>query len=617
MQRMLCQGSRGGTVILNRSSAEVKNLSAGYDGKILRRRAPQNDTHQIRIDKARVWKWALVIGTILALFGVGSPTSAEDKSIQPVTQERLLKGTQATADWLMYGGDYQNHRFSPLTDINRKNISKLRAEWIFQTGVPSQLQASPVVADGVLYLSTAYNHLHALDAKTGEQLWRYDHPLPDDLRACCGPGNRGVAIAGDLVFMATLDARVLAFDRKTGAVQWNVKIDEYSHGYSATAAPLVVKDKLIVGIAGGDYGVRGYLDAYDLKTGERKWRRYTVPAAGEKGSETWAGDSWKQGGGPTWVTGSYDPERDILYWGVGNPGPDWNGDVRAGDNLYTSSILALDPDSGEIKWYFQTTPHDIWDYDGNTGMVLADVERSGQTVQAIMQPNRNGYLYALEREKGNYLHATQYVEQLNWAKGLDEKGRPIVDPKYVPTPEAKEFICPGSAGGQNGFHTAAYNPLNKLLYVPVIESCMKMLKAKATFIRGIPYWGGGPGESQGDIGTAYGHLSAIDPSTGEVKWRYKDKLPIVGGTLATGGGLIFTGNQDGYALALDDLNGELLWKFQTGSTVRGQPITYKIDGRQYVAIPSGGGGLVVTVVGEAPLASKGSALIVFALPQDS
>ena len=563
----------------------------------------------------RIWLSGLVAGICLTLYGIHAPAQAADEQLEPVAHERLLKGTETTADWLMYGGDYQNRRFSPLTDIDRKNVSKLRAEWMFQTGVPSQLQASPIVADGVLYLSTAYNHLHALDAKTGEQLWRYEHALPDDLRACCGPGNRGVAIAGDFVFMATLDARVVALNRKTGEVAWNAKIDEYAHGYSATAAPLVVKDKLIVGIAGGEYGVRGYLDAYDLKNGERQWRRYTVPAAGEEGSETWAGDSWKQGGGPTWVTGSYDPERDILYWGVGNPGPDWNGDVRAGDNLYTSSILALDPDTGEIKWYFQTTPHDIWDYDGNTGMVLVDVERSGETVQAIMQPNRNGYLYALERENGGYLHATQYVEQLNWAKGLDEKGRPIVDPKYVPTPEAKEFICPGAAGGQNGFHTAAYNPVNKLLYVPVIESCMKMLKAKATFIQGIPYWGGGPGESQGDLGTAYGHLSAIDPSTGEVKWRYKDDLPLVGGTLATGGGLIFTGNQDGYALAFDDMSGELLWKFQTGSTVRGQPITYKIDGRQYVAIPSGGGGLVVTVIGEAPLASKGSALVVFALPR--
>ncbi|MGH7963721.1 MAG: PQQ-dependent dehydrogenase, methanol/ethanol family [Candidatus Binatia bacterium] len=546
----------------------------------------------------------------------GKQDGAKTDNFKPVTQERLLKGTDDPTAWLMFGGNYQNWRFSPLQDINRQNAKNLQVAWIFQTGVAGQFQAAPLVADGVLYLTAAYNLLYALKAATGEPLWKYEHPLPADLRICCGPGNRGVALADDKVFMATLDARLVALDRKTGAVVWNTKIDEYTNGYSATLAPLVIKDKIFVGIAGGEYGIRGYIDAYDVKTGARKWRRYTTPGEGEKGVETWAGDSWKNGGAPAWVTGSYDPEQNVLFWATGNPSPDWNGDTRKGDNLYSNSVLALDPETGEIKWYFQFTPHDIWDYDGNTGLFLVDVQRGGQTVKALAQPNRNGYLYVLDRNTGKYLHSAQYVDQLNWAKGLDENGRPMVDPKFVPMPGGNpEFICPGNVGGQNGAWTAAYSPATKYIYVPVVESCGKMEKSVSVFIQGIPFWGGGPGVTQGDDQSSYGHLSAIDPTTGAIKWRYVDEYPLVGGTLATAGGLVFTGNQSGYALAFDDKTGELLWKFQTGSSVRGQPTTYKVGDRQYVAVPSGGGGLAVTIVGEHPLVSKGSALVVFALPQ--
>lgn len=541
---------------------------------------------------------------------------AKGDGLKPVTYERLLKGTTNYADWLSYYGNYEGWRFSPLTDIDRQNVKRLQAAWIFQTGVPGQLQAAPIIADGVLYLTAPYNHLFALNAETGEPLWKYVHPLPDDLRICCGPGNRGVAIADDKIFMATLDARLVALDRKTGAVAWNIEIDKYADGYSATLAPLIVKDKIIVGIAGGEYGIRGYIDAYDVKTGERKWRRYTIPGEGEPGVETWAGDSWKNGGGPAWVTGVYDPDMDVLFWATGNPSPDWNGDNRAGDNLYTNSVLALNPENGEIKWYFQFTPHDIWDYDGNTGLFLIDIQRNNQTVKAVAQPNRNGFFYVLDRLTGKYLYSTQYVDRLNWAKSVDENGRPVVDPKYVPMPGGNpEFICPGNVGGQNGSYTAAYSPVTKFIYVPVIESCGKMEKAAAIFIQGVPFWGGGPGKMEGDDQSSYGHLSAIDPTTGAIKWRYVDEYPLVGGTLATAGGLVFTGNQNGYALAFDDTTGELLWKFQTGSTVRGQPVTYKLNGRQYVAVPSGGGGLAVSLVGENPLSTRGSALIVFALPQ--
>ena len=536
-------------------------------------------------------------------------------TFQSITQDHLLKGTDDPTSWLMYGGNYAGWRFSPLTDINRENVKNLKAAWMFQTGIPAQMQASPIVTDGIIYLTAAYNHLFALDAVTGELLWRYEHELPDDMRVCCGPSNKGAAVAGDLIFMATLDAHVVALNRKTGAVVWNTEMDRHSDGFSATVAPLVVRDNLIVGIAGGEYGIRGYIDSYDVNTGERKWRRYTIPEAGEPGSETWAGDSWKHGGAPTWVTGSYDPDEDLLYWATGNTAPDWNGDVRKGDNLYADSVLALDPDTGEIKWYFQFTPHDIWDYDGNTDLFLVNVERSGETVKALVQPNRNGYVYVLDRTSGKYLHGTQYVDKLNWSKGLDEAGRPIVDPQFVPTAEGKEFICPGSVGGKNGSYTAAYSPLTKLMYVPVVESCWQMKKSTSIFIKGIPFWGGGPGKTQGDDGSSYGHLSAIDPSTGEIKWRYQDEYPMMGGALATAGGLVFSGNLEGLALAFDAATGEMLWQFQTGSSMRAQPITYQAGGRQYVAIPSGGGGLAVTLAGEPPLTSKGSALLVFALPE--
>ncbi len=563
----------------------------------------------------RKWLPYAILSLLALPLSAKAQTEKKLDGLQPVTHERLLKGTEDTSSWLMYGGSYQGWRFSPLKDITRQNVKKLAPAWILQTGAPGQLEASPVVADGVLYLTAAYNNLFALNAETGETLWKYAHPLPDDMRVCCGPTNRGVAVVGDKVIMGTLDARLLAFDRKTGAVVWNSKVIDYADGYSVTVAPLVVKDKVIVSIAGGDYGARGFIDAYDVKTGERKWRRYTVPEPNEKGGDSWSGDSWKSGGGPAWVTGSYDAEQDTLFWATGNPGPDWNGDVREGDNLYTDSVLALNPDTGEIKWHFQFTPHDVWDYDGNTDLFLVNVLRNGRPVKALAQTNRNGYLYVLDRTTGAFLHGAQYVDKLNWSTGLNEKGRPMVAPKFTPTAEAKDFICPGSAGGKNGSYTAAYSPLTKLMYVPVIESCMQMKKSAAMFIQGIPYWGGGPGATQGEDQSSYGHFSAIDPTTGAVKWRHTEGYPLMGGTLVTAGGVVFTGNLEGYALAFDDTTGELLWKFQTGASMRGQPITYKIGKRQYVAIPSGGGGIAASMVGEPPLASTGSALVVFALPQ--
>jgi alcohol dehydrogenase (cytochrome c) len=561
---------------------------------------------------------ALALGISLAL--LAGPTLAEDakpaaRPLTAVTPERLAKGTADDSGWVMYGGSYDNGRYSPLADINRANVKNLAPAWIFQTGVAGQLEAAPIVADGVLYLTAAYNNLYALDARSGETLWHYEHQMPSDLRICCGPTNRGVAIAGNTLYMATLDARLVAFNRADGKVLWNVVLDDYKNGHSATGAPLVVKDVVMVGSAGGEYGARGFIDAYDQKTGKRVWRRYTVPSAGEKGVETWAGDSWKTGGGPPWNTGTYDAKTNLVLWPTGNPSPDWNGDTRLGDNLYTNSLLALDPASGELKWHFQFTPHDVWDYDATNGVVVGDIDIDGKSQHVVMQANRNGYVYVLDAATGKFIKGSQYTERLNWSKGLDANGRPTVDEKYVPMAGGNpNFICPGNVGGNNGSYTYAYSQHSKTLYIPVVEACGKMEKEASVFVNGTPYWGGGPGVTEGEDQSSWGTVTAIEPNTGKIKWRYKDDYPMVGGALVTGGGLVFTGNQTGYAMALDEASGELLWKFQTGSAVRGQPVTWKMDGRQYVALPSGGGGIAVSIIGQPTLDTPGSALVVFALP---
>ena len=550
---------------------------------------------------------------VCCLFVILSSHAGEQNAAQPITNTRLLQGTADSTGWYHYGGNYENWRFSSLTQINRQNVKQLVPVWIFQTGIPGQMANSPIIADGVLYVTSTHNHAWALDAASGEALWHYQHNLPADLRICCGPVNRGVAIHGDLVFMATLDARLVALNRHSGEVVWDVDIGDHKKGYSATGAPLVVGDLVITGVGGGEYGARGYIDAYHAASGKRQWRRYAVPAKGEPGNETWAGDSWKIGGGPSWATGSYDPELNLLLWPIGNPSPDWDGDARLGDNLYTNSLLALRPESGELVWYFQFTPHDVWDFDATNGVVVANLELNGKKQRVVLQPNRNGYLYMLEAETGKFLRGTQYVDRLNWSTGLDADGRPIVDEKYLPVEGGNpNFVCPGMAGGHNGSFTYAFN--GRHMYVPTIESCVKPEKVSMEFVEGDPFWGGSPGVTEGEDDSSYGVLAALDALTGKVSWQYRDQYPLVAGALTTAGKLVFTGNQQGYALALDAESGDLLWQFQTGSSIRSQPVTWEMNGRQFVALGSGAGGIVSTYVGSPEIITTGSALLVFALP---
>ena len=532
----------------------------------------------------------------------------------PVTAEHLLNSPSNTEQWLLYGGDYANHRHSPVDDITPENAARLQVAWAFPTGTSEQFEVSPTVYDGIMYVTTSYNRIFALDAATGEIHWRYDHQQPDDLRLCCGKVNRGAAIAGDLVLMATLDAKLIAFHRLTGEIKWQLALADYADGFSATSMPLIVKDMAIIGVAGGEFGVRGFFDAYDVATGELRWRHYTIPAEGEPGIETWAGDSYKTGGGPAWTSGAYDPETDILYWTTGNPSPDWNGDLRAGDNLFSNSLLAVNPDTGERLWHFQFTPHDVWDYDGNTHIFLTDVDHDGEMVKAIVQANRNGYFYTLDRATGAFLGASQYVEQLNWAT-IDETGRPVVDPRANPTEEPDFRVCPGNLGGMNGAWTGALNPDLGLAYIPVIESCQYFHKGIVAFVEGQPFMGGLPITVDVLNGTDYGHLSAVDIHTGEVRWRYKDPEPMMAGALSTAGGVVFTGNRDGFALALDAASGELLWKFRMGGGVRSQPVAYQAGGKSYVAIGSGNDITIAGFAAGSVAVPEGGHLFVFSLPE--
>ena len=535
-------------------------------------------------------------------------TAGTTPDIQPVTNEMLLTSQDDDESWLMYGRDYRSWRYSQLTQVNTENVKKLVPKWAFQIGTPfDKFECTPLVVDGVMFITTPYSTIYAVDARTGKEIWRYDYELPDDLAICCGMVNRGAAILGDKIFWVTLDAHLLALDAKTGTVLWDRVVGDLTNAESLTVAPLVVKDKVIVGISGAEYGIRGYIDAYYAETGEQAWRFYTVPSKDEPGGDTWEGDSWMTGGGSAWVTGSYDPELNLVYWGTGNPAPDWNGAVRRGDNLYTDCIVALDADTGKLKWYFQATPHDLWDWDGVSEPVLIDMEIDGAPVKALMQANRNGYFYVLDRTNGKFLYASTYCEQ-NWSAGLDENGRPTVLPGVSTSEEGTIRVCPGVEGGKN-WPPSAYNPNTNYLYVPSLELCGSFHQGRVFYVKGLPYLGSGMTAERDESGDMmmWGHISAIDVSTGEIKWRHKTNFPQWGGCLTTAGGLVFAGDLEGRFMALSAENGEVLWDFQTGSGVLAPPITYQLDGVQYVVIASG------AVKYAEVNAREGGTLFVFAL----
>jgi alcohol dehydrogenase (cytochrome c) len=515
-----------------------------------------------------------------------------------VTNDQLLHAQNNPNDWLTYSGGYSSQRYSTLNQITPANVKNLELQWVLQSRSLEKNEATPLVVNGIMYTVQAPNDVVALDAATGRVFWTYQYNPSSKSRPCCGRVNRGLAMVGDTLYMGTIDAHVIALDAKSGKVLWNSQPEgaKPEAGYTYTHAPLVIKDKVIMGIAGGEYGIRGFISAFDAKTGKESWRFNTVPRPGEPGNETWGGKSWEQGGASVWLTGSYDPDLNLTYWGIGNPGPDWNGDPRPGDNLYSCSVVALDADTGKIKWYYQFSPHNEFDYDAVQVPVLADLQWQGKPRKVMLFANRNGFFYVLDRATGEFLLGKPFVK-VNWADGFDAKGRPHMVPGKVPTKEGT-LIMPGNQGGTN-WYSPSYSPHSGLFYIPTWENTSSLyIKGKADFNEGEWYTGGGPRNTTGAVrGTGgenykkdtegYGAVRAIDPHTGEVKWDFKMAEVTHSGILTTASDVLFSGGQEGYFYALDAVSGRLLWKASVGGEVHSGPMTFMVNGRQFVLINAG------------------------------
>ena len=526
-----------------------------------------------------------------------------------------LKNDAATpGDVLTYAMGYDLKRYSPLDQINLETIDRLIPVWSYSLSDDRGQESFPLIHQDVMYVTT-HKSTMALDAKTGRQIWKtaVDYPAETPRVACCGIVNRGVALYDGMVFRTTLDAYVIALDQKTGEEVWRTHSIEFRDGYSMTVAPLIADGVLIVGISGGEYGIRGYIEGYDPKTGERKWRTYTVPEPGEPGSETWeaAGDRWQNGGAPAWLTGSYDPELNTVYWGTGNASP-WNAGVRPGDNLYTASILALDPQTGAIKWHYQTTPNDPFDYDATNELILAELD--GRKV--LMQANRNGFFYVLDRTDGSLIAANKFVDRVDWAEKIDiGTGRPVETEVADGARSGEEVeYWPSAFGGKN-WSPMAYDPESNTAFANTLNIGMNYKAVEPQYRAGTFYFGA-------DFSWVWpegerGSLRAIDPMTGEMKWSAGVDIPRIAGVLSTAGGLVFTGAQTGEFEAFDAETGEKVWQFQTGSGIVGQPVTWEMDGRQYVSVVNGSGAVYVLFSGDERLADipTGGAVWTFALSE--
>jgi len=531
------------------------------------------------------------------------------------TTEQLVKGATDTSNVLNYGMGYNLQRFSTLNQINKETIKNLVPVWNYSLNDDRSEESQPLVYQGVIYLTT-HNATIAVDAKTGKQIWKskVEYPAETPRIVCCGIINRGAALYDGKVFRTTLDANVIALDAKTGKELWRQKAADIKEGYSMTVAPLVADGVVITGISGAEFGTRGFIDGWDPATGKRLWRTYSIPTPDEPGGDTWKGDTWKLGGGSTWITGSYDPDLNTVYWGIGNPGP-FNAAVRPGDNLYTCSVLALDPKTGKIKWHYQFSPNNPFDYDSVAEMVLADMNVEGKPTKVLMDANRNGFFYVLDRTNGKLLAANPYVK-VNWATGIDMKtGRPIETDVAKDARDGKKVtVYPSILGGKN-WEPMSYNPQTGLAYANTLAFGGRYKAEPVTFKQGEWYlgmdltdpweWGDGP----------RGHLKAIDPLTGKAKWEAPSDIPRFSGVLSTAGGVVFTGALTGEFEAFDAENGKKLWQFQTGSGIEGQPVTWQQDGVQYVAVTSGYGGVYSLFSGDERLAKvpPGGSLWVFAV----
>jgi alcohol dehydrogenase (cytochrome c) len=579
---------------------------------------PDNTTGGETIMQARLTPWTRLpaVAVTLAL-GAASLGTAQANEYPPVDSQRLLNA-QDDPGWLMYRRSYDSKAFAPFEQIDADNVDQLKVAFSYDTGLEQGHEAAPIVNGRYMFISTPMNHLVALDATTGEVLWKYERDLSKKAvkTVCCGVVNRGVALYEDKVFMATLDNHVVAFDAPTGKVLWDRELQGEGIGYAMTVAPLVVKGKVVVGESGGEYGARDFA-ALDADDGSLVWKRYTIPAPDEPNGDTWPEGAYKNGGGSAWLTGSYDPETDTLFWGVGNPGP-WLAKLRPGKNLYTDSVLALDPDTGDIKWHYQYTPHDTWDYDGVNTSVLTDIQYKGRTVPALLHADRNGWFVALDRTNGDFLWAKPFVKVTS-ITGYSDDGVAIDDESLRPDVDKPIFTCPSFLGGKNWWPMAV-NPEQGLAFVPTLHACMKMEGTAVSYMAGLPYLGETFEVRPEPDSDGWGEVQAIDVNTGEQVWSHRTKLPWNDGMLATKSGLVFSGSADGHFTAFDGKTGEVVWKSRKlDSGIIGVPTSYKVDGKQYLAVYAGWGGATPIWGGkmakdpEVKKIKRGGKLYVFAL----
>lgn len=559
---------------------------------------------------------ALVTGLFTALPGAGRADSALDRALQN------------NDNWAMYGRTYDNERFSPLTQINDQNVNGLRLAWAFQVGALRSNEASPVVIDRTLYItsSSGPKNVYALDAKTGAIKWQYQPDVAEDVVpfVCCDLDSRGVSFADGKILFSQLDGFLTALDAQTGKLVWKAKVVDYKDGKTNTSPPLIVKNMAIVGFSGGEYGVRGSIQAFDIATGKELWRTYTIPGPGQPGNDTWKGDSWQHGGGAAWYVGSYDPKTNTIFYGTSNPAP-WNAAVRSTGtsdygkltNAGSSATLALDPDTGKIKWEIQSTPAETWDYDGVNELVLADIAINGQKTPVYMKADRNGLFFVANRDTGRVISAEPFVP-VNWAKGFDiESGRPIEDPAKRPRMDYKATdICPSWMGGKN-WQPISFNPNTGLAYIPSNNMCQDMQLTNVEYRKGMFYLGNDFAVNPGH-GDHLGQLLAIDPATQKPAWTMNLPLPWNGGTMTSAGNLVFFGDIQGIFHALNAKTGQELWHINVGSGVGAGPITFAVDGKQYVAVLAGraeGPPAFMGEVGKRIMAAtpEGGTLFVFAL----
>lgn len=568
---------------------------------------------------------ALAAGSASLSASAKEPEKTAAASTGGVTEQDIINDAKTPGDVVTYGLGPQGQRYSPLKAIDKDSVKTLVPAWSFSFGGEKQRgqESQALVKDGVIYVTGSYSRIYAIDSHTGEKKWEYDARLPEGILPCCDVVNRGAALYKDNIYFGTLDAKLVALNTKTGKVVWRKEIDDFKSGYSYTAAPMIVKGKIITGVSGGEFGIVGRIEARDADTGEIVWKRPVIEGhMGElngkpstmtgKTNETWPGDMWKFGGGATWLGGTYDPELNLVYVGTGNPGP-WNSWLRPGDNKWSASRLAINPDNGEIVWGFQTTPHDGWDFDGVNEFVPFDMQKDGKTIKAGGTADRNGFFYVLDRTNGKFISATPFVNKINWASGIDKDGRPIYIPENRPgdptqaTGDDKKgksvFAVPSFLGGKN-WMPIGYNPDTKLFYVPSNEWGMDIWNEPVNYKKGAAYLGAGF-TIKPIFEDHIGSLKAIDPASGKTVWEYKNKAPLWAGVLSTAGGLVFTGTPEGFLKAFDAKTGEELWKFQVGTGVVSSPITWEQDGEQWVGVTAGWGGAVPLWGGEVAKSTAG------------